>query len=283
MTIEYLYGTSGNDYFSYTGSNDLNYTAYAGDDSVFGNVGYDTLYGDGGNDTLYGGSDEDFIYGYEGNDILFGGSGNDILFGGYEGKDTLYGGAGNDSLYGGAGNEELYGGAGNDDLFGGYDGKDTLYGGAGNDYLDGGVDQDIIVGGAGNDLFAFRFGDSLVTGRDRIGDFAIGSDKVDLLTNSGKSHPMPVSLSRAADTTASSLFVLAKKVFADSDGTKSGNQPLGVNSAAIVSVTSGVTGTYLIVNDFGEGFNSSRDLVINITGYSGTLPVGSVAPSTLFV
>jgi len=127
------------------------------------------------------------------------------------------------------------------------------------------------------------FGDSLVRGRDRIGDFEIGSDKVDLLTNSGKSHPMPVSLSRAADTTANDLFVLASKVFADSNGAESGNQPLGKNSAAIAVVTSGVTGTYLIVNDFGTGFNSSRDLVISITGYSGTLPVGSVAPSTLFV
>jgi len=64
----------------------------------------------------------------------------------------------------------------------------------------------------------FAFGDSLVTGRDpegtalraaRIGDFAIGSDKIDLLTNAGTSHPMPVSLSRAADTTASDLIVLA--------------------------------------------------------------------------
>lgn len=44
---------------------------------------------------------------------------------------------------------------------------------------------------------------------------------------------MPVSLSRASDTTASDLFVLAKKVFVDSNGAKSGNQALGANSAVI--------------------------------------------------
>jgi len=183
------------------------------------------------------------------------------------------GNKGNNVIEGNAGKNSLDGKLGNDSLFG-QEGNDTLAGGSG---------QDIIFGGAGNDIYVEAFGDSLVRGRDRIGDFAIGSDKVDLLTNSGTSHPMPVSLSRAADTTASSLFILAKQVFVDSNGAESGNQPLGKNSAAIAVVTSGVTGTYLIVNDFGTGFNSSRDLVISITGYSGTLPVGSVAPSTLFV
>jgi len=191
---------------------------------------------------------------FHGNDYLSGGSGNDCL-GGSGGYDTLFGGSGDDTLYGGG-----------------------VYGGGDYYYV-----QDIIFGGAGNDLYLFAFGDSLARGRDRIGDFAIGSDKVDLLTYYNSSHPIPASLSRAADTTASDLFVLAKKVFADSDGSKSGNQPLGVNSAAIAVVTSGMVGTYLIVNDFGTGFNSSQDLVICITGYTGTLPVGSVAPSTLFV
>jgi len=247
MTIEYLYGTDGNDSLDYTGSNDLYYQAYAGNDTVYGHLGNDYLDGGAGNDTLSGG---------DGNDFLNGGSGND----------SLNGGSGNDSLNGGDGNDSLSGG----------DGNDSLSGGDGNDILLGGLGQDTLLGGAGNDIYREAFGDSLVTGRDRLADFAIGSDKVDLLT-------MPVSLSRAVNTTASDLFVLAKQVFADSDGTKSGNQPLGVNSAAIAVVTSGITGTYLIANDFGTGFNSSRDLVISITGYTGTLPVGSVAPSTLFV
>jgi len=273
MTVEYRYGTDGNDSLYYTGDNDLNYQAYAGNDTVFGGFGNDTLSGGLGNDNLYGDS---------GNNSLSGGLGNDTLEGG-DGSHTLEGGDGNDKLYGGVvGHATLYGGDGNDKLYGGFF-NNSLYGGLGNDTLEGGDNQDIIFGGAGNDIYVERFGESLVSGRDRIGDFAIGSDKVDLLTNSGKSHPIPVSLSRAADTTASDLFVLAKKVFVDSNGSLSGNQPLGKNSAAIAVVTSGMTGTYLIVNDFGEGFNSSRDLVISITGYTGTLPVGSVAPSTLFV
>jgi len=273
MTVEYQYGTDGND------------TIYGneGSDALFAGIGNDYLYGEYGNDYLFGQEGNDTHYGQEGNDTLYGGSepGNDYLDGG-NGNDILYGEAGNDTHYGGNGNDTLYGWSGKDTFYGG-SGNDILYGEAGNDTLDGGLGQDIIFGGAGNDLFVFAFGESLVRGRDRLADFAILSDKIDLLTNSGKSHPTPVSLSRAADTTASDLFVLAKQVFVDSNGAESGNQPLGVNSAAIAVVTSGMVGTYLIVNDFGTGFNSSRDLVISITGYSGTLPVGSVAPNTLFV
>jgi len=58
-----------------------------------------------------------------------------------------------------------------------------------------------------------------------------------------------------------------------------------LNSAALVSVTtSGITGTYLVINDGVAGFQSSNDLLVNITGYSGTLPaLGTIAVSSLFV
>jgi hypothetical protein len=64
-----------------------------------------------------------------------------------------------------------------------------------------------------------------------------------------------------------------------------GNQTLGNNSAAlVVSTTAGIGGTYLVVNDGVAGFNSSTDLVINMTGYSGTLPgLGIIPVTSLFV
>ena len=72
------------------------------------------------------------IQGNGGNNILSGLAGNDHLVGGL-GNDTMTGGAGNDWIEGGLGNDSLDGGLGNDRLNGGL-GNDTMIGGTGNDY-----------------------------------------------------------------------------------------------------------------------------------------------------
>jgi hypothetical protein len=74
-------------------------------------------------------------------------------------------------------------------------------------------------------------------------------------------------------------------VFLDANGVEGGDQTLGNNSAAlVVSTTAGIGGTYLVVNDGVAGFNSSTDLVINMTGYSGTLPgLGNITVSDFFL
>lgn len=301
-----IFGEDGNDQISGGDKNDLLYGGI-GNDAVSG--GAQVVSGGAQNDTVYGGEGNDSVVGgQEGNDLVYGEDGNDRAGSSSRGNNTVYGGNGNDTIEGGNGNYQLYpgesdndvlyGGEGNDYfsvywnyglinsgvVFNGDSGKDTVMGSPGNDTINGGADQDVLLSRGGKDVFVFAFGESLVRGQDRLGDFAIGTDKIDLLTNSGNSQPIPKSLSRAADTTASDLFVLAKKVFADSNGALSGNQPLGVHSAAIAVVTSGLVGTYLIINDWGQGFNSQRDLIINITGYSGTLPaLGTTTPSTLFV
>jgi hypothetical protein len=81
------------------------------------------------------------------------------------------------------------------------------------------------------------------------------------------------------------LGSLVDSVFLDANGAVGGNQTLGNNSAAlVVSTTAGIGGTYLVVNDGVTGFNSSTDLVINMTGYSGTLPgLGIIPVTSLFV
>lgn len=121
--------------------------------------------------TQNGGSGNDKMTGKSGDDVLNGGSGNDRLSGG-AGDDVLNGGSGNDVLDGGAGDDVLNGGSGNDALEGGA-GDDILNGGSGNDILHGGLGDDILTGGAGDDIFVFG-------GDDRITDFAIGQDKIDL-------------------------------------------------------------------------------------------------------
>lgn len=187
-----LYGGGGRDELNGGFGNDELY-AGKGNDTVRGGKGDDLGYGGDGNDKLYGGTDNDKLYGEAGNDKLWGGTGNDEL-NGNDGRDTLKGEVGNDVLSGGAGKDKLFGGAGIDVLRGGDDNDvlrggadaDALYGDAGNDRLYGGEGNDrfydekgndAYYGGAGADTFQF-FTETF--GRDRIKDFEVGVDTLDM-------------------------------------------------------------------------------------------------------
>ncbi|EGR5485640.1 hypothetical protein CLP36_09130, partial [Vibrio cholerae] len=85
---------------------------------------------------------------------------------------------GDDQIRGTDDNDIILGHAGNDVLDGGL-GDDVLYGGSGNDILIGGLGNDILTGGSGEDLFKWVDGD-LDGSTDRITDFKIGEDKIDL-------------------------------------------------------------------------------------------------------
>jgi hypothetical protein len=73
--------------------------------------------------------------------------------------------------------------------------------------------------------------------------------------------------------------------FIDANGATAGNQALGVNGAALVNVTTaGIAGSCLVVNDGTAGFQTANDSVVNITGFSGTLPgLGAITPSSFFI
>ncbi len=119
----YYYGTQGNDYYNYLGTDHF----YG-----YGYGGRDTLYGNTNSDTLYGGNGADYLYGYSGNDYIDGGSGKDTLYGG-DGNDTLKGGTGNDFLSGGAGDDYISGYGGNNYSYRNQPEYDTLSGGTGSD------------------------------------------------------------------------------------------------------------------------------------------------------
>ncbi len=85
---------------------------------------------------------------------------------------------GDDQIRGTDDNDIILGHAGNDVLDGGL-GDDVLYGGSGNDILIGGLGDDILTGGSGDDFFKWVDGD-LDNSKDRITDFTIGQDKIDL-------------------------------------------------------------------------------------------------------
>ena len=205
--VDSLFGESGNDQLF--GDAGIDYlVGGTGSDTLDGGTEADALYGEDGDDTLIGGSD--FA-----TDILVGGAGNDILRGnsGLGDYDLMDGGAGDDAYYvdtpddltfeatnggidtvyasiTGAGyylyanveNLVLGGdtpfGVGNDldNRITGSKASNWLLGGAGNDILDGGAGNDVLFGEAGADTFVFAQG----SGADVIGDFAVGTDRIDL-------------------------------------------------------------------------------------------------------
>jgi Ca2+-binding RTX toxin-like protein len=104
---------------------------------------------------------------------------------GTAGADTLSGTSRDDTLTGGGGHDRLSSGAGADSLSGG-DGRDTLLAGAGSDRLDGGAGNDALRGYEGDDTIATGTGvDRVIVkagdGADRVSDFALGTDRVQLV------------------------------------------------------------------------------------------------------
>ncbi|MBC1189783.1 calcium-binding protein, partial [Microcystis aeruginosa BLCCF108] len=164
-------------------------------------------------------------------------------------------------------------------------GNNKITGNSGNNQINGRAGIDTLTGGLGADTFIFQFGQSTISTSDRITDFAINSDKIDLLTQGGLPMNAPSSFSRAANSTVTTLQNLINQVFTDANGAITGNQGLGVNSAALVQVTTGaIAGTYLVINDSTAGFQSSNDLLINITGFTGTLPaLGNIPVGNFFI
>lgn len=126
-------------------------------------------------DQLYGGDSDETLLGKGGDDFLAGGDGDDWLQGD-RGADILWGDRGDDQLHGNQQADLLYGGEGNDQLHGGL-GDDILDGGPGDDLLLGGAGRNTLTGGPGADRFSFR---QLTGELDRITDFDIGQDRIDL-------------------------------------------------------------------------------------------------------
>jgi hypothetical protein len=167
----------------------------------------------------------------------------------------------------------------NDDRIG-TSAKNTIVGTAMAEFIDGLQANDTLTGGVGPDVFGFRYSHSTLTTPDRITDFRFGSDKIDLFTASGGNLPAPKGFTRASNnSTATTLSALATAVFSDANGSLNGKQALGANRAALVVATKApIAGTYLFINDGTAARNSSNDLVINLTGFSGALPGLGVIP-----
>jgi Ca2+-binding RTX toxin-like protein len=132
----------------------------------------------GGNSLTFNALNSAAVNGGDGNDSVSSGGGADGLTGN-GGNDVLAGNAGNDLLAGNAGNDRLAGNGGADRLQGGT-GSDVMDGGAGADRLIGGAGPDLLRGGVGGDMFHFNAPLSSTTNVDRIADFNVPADQIEL-------------------------------------------------------------------------------------------------------
>lgn len=161
--------------------------------------GNDWADGEGGNDSIFGAAGRDRLYGGSGDDSLDGGAGGDTLRGG-SGNDTYVVDHGSDVIFeaAAAGVDEVQSAVRSLDLsrfeevengrltgsaalrLTGSDGDNLLIGNDGANLLIGGRGNDTLTGGAGNDTFRCIATASTAGKIDRITDFSIGSDLLDL-------------------------------------------------------------------------------------------------------
>ena len=94
---------------------------------------------------------------------------------------------------------------------------------------------------------------STVATLDVLANFAVGTDKVHLLTNLGVDFTMPTDLTRVADITIQDLANDLALAFKD----------IAAGQAGLVKAG---TDVYLFANDSNAAFSATQDVVIKLTG-----------------
>lgn len=190
VVIENARGGSGHDHIIGNGADNI-LRGFAGNDFIDGGDGYDVLDGGAGVNTIVGGGGKDTIeVSRHAFNVVMGGDDIDTLSFAQAGAGvTIDLAAGLAKFKAGTKTvgsvaygeiENLTGSAYADTLIG--DGKNNrLAGGLHNDRLDGRGGSDRLHGGSGDDTFVFANG----WGRDRITDFAVDKDRLDMTGVSG--------------------------------------------------------------------------------------------------
>jgi len=134
---------------------------------------------------------------------------------------------------------------------------------------------DSITLGAGADTIKFIAADIVDTLKasagttrvTKINDFTAGQDKIAIVDLGGAATSMVLATAQTVATAASltEVYAAITAISASTDG--------GALSGVVVTVSAGVSaGTYLYINDAaGAGVSNANDMLINITGISGTL------------
>ena len=261
----------------------LRLTTAAASSQGTGNSLNNYITGNGGANILDGSFGSDTMEGFTGNDIYIVDNENDIVIEIENGDSDLVLSFVNFTLPFEVDNLTLTGDAPINAT--GNNRNNIIVGNSNNNILNGGWRADRLTGLAGADIFVFQYGESSGNDAgnlfDTITDFEIGIDRIDLLTSIGAAITAPSIFWRSADNSlASTITSLASAVFADADSLTGGSQPLGLNSAALVSSTNPyISGNYIFVNDGVAGFQWQSDLFFRVNLASGNLPDVGVIPS----
>ena len=161
-----------------TGSASINATGNELVNRLIGNTGSNILDGGAGADTMEGGAGDDTYMVDNVGDVVVeaAAAGNDTVIASV--SFLLSENVENLTLTGFA----ALSGTGNalDNRITGNDGANTLSAGAGNDRIDGNLGNDLLTGGAGRDMFVFDTKLNAKTNLDRITDFNVKDDTIEL-------------------------------------------------------------------------------------------------------
>ena len=174
----------------------------------------------------------------------------------------------------------ITGSSGADTLFGSTN-ADVITGGAGNDRIIGSGSQaalnanqaDVLTGGAGTDTFVFYdtlAGAATVSNATagtltKITDFVAGTDKIAII-DGGPATSMVVNTLQTI-TTAANVGAVAAAITAIGASVVAG----ALQSKVVVVSGGAAAGTYLYINDTTAGVSATNDILIDITGVTGTI------------
>ncbi len=231
-----------------------------GSDSIFTGTGADLVFGNGGNDT---------IRDVGGGNTLIGGVGNDSLQCTTDGTDLIFANEGDDTVGSASGQDTVFGGQGNDQITGGFDGGQLLMGNEGNDTLWGLMGIDTLSGGSGADVF--RYFDA-----DEDGNNSPGGGPLEQVTDVNFAEDrflLPWHVDFAAQTSAGAAANLTQAAENALAAAWALNGSVNARTAAQFEFNGR---TYLVADSSFVGFFSeNNDLLIDITGATGTISTGS--------
>jgi Ca2+-binding RTX toxin-like protein len=302
--VDLVFGNEGNDSIFMFGGNDTIFGGL-GNDSIrhengpaigspqlFGNEGADTIDASsavsatvvGGNDSADGGDsiydvqagiNSIFAFGNGGADsfsmsvnaaTVVGGQGNDSVDVNVASQPLFFLNEGNDTLNHSGGAATVFGGLGNDSIWTA-SARDTLQGNEGNDTLRGHTGIDTISGGTGNDVFYYN-------AASEDGDNAAGGGPVEFITDvdfAVDRFRTPTALTFASNTGAGTGVDLA------TSATNAINAAAALGGTQLVAAQFTFAGrSYLAMNiDNAANFNDPTDLLVDITGFTGTIANGN--------
>ncbi|MFM7425285.1 MAG: choice-of-anchor Q domain-containing protein, partial [Elainella sp.] len=182
-------------------------------------------------------------------------------------------------------------GTGAGDNLVGTSGNDVILASFGDDLITGGLGADRMSGEEGADRFLYRgasqqgaFAQSRLNAPDQITDFdASTGDRIQLdYDNNLATANLPRGLFNAGSVRGVNLLNAVKSAYADKTPQNRGRQTLRANEAVLLEWKGGV---YLAVNDNQAGYNTSRDLLMNLTGMAAVNQRrdGAITVTDLFI